>query len=62
MKKKEDKVFGFGDDSELRLGEEDKQRIENAVDKAEDAVQNLADELFKGSGSKNDGRKQSESE
>lgn len=55
MKEKDDKVFGFGDDSELRLGEEDKQRINNAVEKAEDAVQNLKEELFKGGDSTDDG-------
>jgi len=54
MKEKDDKVFGFGDDSELKLGEEDKQRIENAVEKAEEAVQNLKDDLF-GGDSTNDG-------
>ena len=58
MKEKDDKVFGFGDDSELKLGEEDKQRINNAVEKAEKAVQNLADELFKGGDSKNDGEQE----
>lgn len=52
MKQKEDKIFGFGSDSELKLGEEDKQRIENAVNRVEEELQNLSDELF--GGEKND--------